>query len=104
MTTTDSAMSAPDAHQTDLLETLRDQAVSVSVYLKSGIRLQGKIIQVDRFTLMLQGGSVDQIIYKHVISTVIPSDGDARSARPTTRQTDNTGTPSVRIQQRKRRI
>ena len=104
MTTTDATASPTDAQQTDMLETLRDQAVSVSVYLKSGIRLQGKIIQVDRFTLLLQGGGADQIIYKHVISTVIPADSDARNAKPTSRQDSSTASPTVRIQQRKRRI
>lgn len=42
----------------------------VSVYLKSGIRLNGVITQFDEHTLLLESNTT-QIIYKHAISTIM---------------------------------
>lgn len=57
--------------QTTVLKVLRDDAVTVAVFLKSGIRLQGQIGQADRYSLLLHGVT-DQVIFKHTISTVVP--------------------------------
>ena len=77
------------ALQDPFLNTLRKERIPVSVYLVNGIKLQGQIESFDQFVVLLKN-SVSQMIYKHAISTVVPSrqvkiayddeeDGDADS-------------------------
>lgn len=77
------------ALQDPFLNTLRKEHIPVSVYLINGIKLQGQIESFDQFVVLLKN-SVSQMIYKHAISTVVPSrpvkiayddeeDGDADS-------------------------
>jgi host factor-I protein len=43
----------------------------VSIYLISGIKLQGQIESFDQFVILLRN-AVSQMVYKHAISTVVP--------------------------------
>ena len=58
--------------QDPYLNALRKERVPVSVYLVNGIKLQGKIDSFDQFVVLLRN-SVSQMVYKHAISTVVPS-------------------------------
>ncbi len=60
------------ALQDPFLNILRKERVPVSVYLVNGIKLQGQIESFDQFVVLLKN-SVSQMIYKHAISTVVPS-------------------------------
>ena len=60
------------ALQDPFLNTLRKEHIPVSVYLINGIKLQGQIESFDQFVVLLKN-SVSQMIYKHAISTVVPS-------------------------------
>jgi host factor-I protein len=51
---------------------LRKEKVPVSVYLVNGIKLQGTIDSFDQFVVLLKN-SVNQMVYKHAISTVVPT-------------------------------
>jgi host factor-I protein len=44
----------------------------VSIYLVSGIKLQGQIESFDQFVILLRN-AVSQMVYKHAISTVVPA-------------------------------
>jgi host factor-I protein len=44
----------------------------VSIYLVSGIKLQGQIESFDQFVILLKN-AVSQMVYKHAISTVVPA-------------------------------
>lgn len=57
--------------QDPFLNALRKERVPVSVYLVNGIKLQGEIDSFDQYVVMLRN-SVNQMIYKHAISTVVP--------------------------------
>ncbi|MEX1237341.1 MAG: RNA chaperone Hfq, partial [Pseudomonadales bacterium] len=46
--------------------------IPVSIYLVSGIKLQGQIESFDQFVILLRN-TVSQMIYKSAISTVVPS-------------------------------
>jgi host factor-I protein len=46
--------------------------VPVSIFLVNGIKLQGQIESFDQFVVLLKN-NVSQMIYKHAISTVVPS-------------------------------
>ena len=54
------------------LNTLRKERTPVSIYLVSGIKLQGQIESFDQFVVLLRN-SVSQMVYKHAISTVVPA-------------------------------
>ena len=58
--------------QDPFLNTLRKEKVPVSIYLVNGIKLQGTIDYFDQFVVLLNN-SVSQMVYKHAISTVVPS-------------------------------
>jgi host factor-I protein len=42
----------------------------VTIFLTSGKKLTGRIKGVDRFTLVLESHRIDQLIFKHAVSTV----------------------------------
>jgi len=58
--------------QDPFLNALRKERVPVSIYLVNGIKLQGQIESFDQFVVLLRN-SVSQLVYKHAISTIVPS-------------------------------
>lgn len=64
----------PGDLQTTVLETLCSREAGVSVYLASGIKLRGRLVGQDHYTVVLRD-KFDQIIYKHTISTIMEGDG-----------------------------
>jgi host factor-I protein len=58
--------------QEPFLNALRRDRVPVSVYLVNGIKLQGQIESFDQFVVLLKS-AVSQMVYKHAISTIVPS-------------------------------
>ena len=65
-------MSKGQSLQDPYLNALRKERVPVSIYLVNGIKLQGQIESFDQFVVLLKN-SVSQMVYKHAISTVVPS-------------------------------
>ena len=58
--------------QEPFLNELRREQVPVSIYLVNGIKLQGTVDSFDQFVIVLKS-TVNQMVYKHAISTVVPS-------------------------------
>ena len=58
--------------QEPFLNALRKDRIPVSVYLVNGIKLQGQIESFDQFVVLLKS-AVSQMVYKHAISTIVPS-------------------------------
>ena len=58
--------------QDPFLYVLRREHVPVSIYLVNGIKLQGQVESFDQYVVLLKN-TVTQILYKHAISTVVPS-------------------------------
>lgn len=58
--------------QDPFLNSLRKEKVPVSIYLVNGIKLQGVIESFDQFVVLLKN-TVSQMVYKHAISTIVPS-------------------------------
>ncbi|MCZ6559596.1 MAG: RNA chaperone Hfq [Gammaproteobacteria bacterium] len=58
--------------QDPFLNALRKERVPVSIYLVNGIKLQGQIDSFDQFVVLLRN-SVNQMVYKHAISTIVPA-------------------------------
>ena len=65
-------MSKGHSLQDPYLNVLRKERVPVSIYLVNGIKLQGQIESFDQFVVLLKN-TVSQMVYKHAISTVVPS-------------------------------
>ena len=73
--------------QDPFLNALRRERVPVSIYLLNGIKLQGQIESFDQFVILLKN-TVSQMVYKHAISTVVPS-------RPVSHHSNNPGSGST---------
>ena len=58
--------------QEPFLNALRKEKVPVSIFLVNGIKLQGQIDSFDQFVILLKS-AVDQMVYKHAVSTIVPS-------------------------------
>ena len=68
----ESNMSKGQSLQDPFLNALRKDRVPVSIYLVNWIKLQGQIESFDQFVILLRN-TVNQMIYKSAISTVVPS-------------------------------
>jgi host factor-I protein len=64
----------PQALQDTFLDHLRKHEVPVTVYLASGIRLQGYVREFDSYSLLLVRDRQAQLIYKHAVSTIMPGE------------------------------
>lgn len=58
--------------QDPFLNTLRKEHVQVAIYLVNGIKLQGQIESFDQYVILLKN-TVTQMVYKHAVSTIVPS-------------------------------
>jgi host factor-I protein len=61
--------------QNEYLEHLQLEQKSVAIYLINGIKLSGLISAFDEYVVLLKDNksTVDQLIYKHAISTIVPA-------------------------------
>jgi host factor-I protein len=64
--------SSPKTSEEDFLHALVEGQIPVAIYLKNGIRLLGEIESYESYGLLLRGIS-QQFVYKHAISTILPS-------------------------------
>jgi host factor-I protein len=68
----ENTMSKGHSLQDPYLNVLRKERIPVSIYLVNGIKLQGQVESFDQFVVVLKN-TVSQMVYKHAISTVVPS-------------------------------
>lgn len=54
------------------LNALRKEKIPVAIFMVNGIKLQGTIESFDQFVILLKNVNT-QVVYKHAISTVMPS-------------------------------
>jgi len=57
-----------------LLNSLRKSKMPVTIYLANGVKLQGIITGFDNFSVVLRRGPQMQLIYKHAMATVVPTE------------------------------
>lgn len=55
------------------LNNVRKNKSPVTVFLINGVKLQGIITWFDNFSMLLRRDGHSQLVYKHAISTVMPS-------------------------------
>jgi len=72
--------------QDTFLNTVRKDKSPITIYLVSGVKLTGRIRSFDKYSVLLENNSQEQLIFKHAISTVVSGRGGAHGEmRPDTR-------------------
>jgi host factor-I protein len=61
---------APQNIQDGFLNLARREKITVTIYLVNGAKLLGRIKSFDKFSLIMETGSQEQLIFKHAISTI----------------------------------
>ena len=65
--------------QSAFLEELKASQVPTSVFLANGIQLRGRIHDYDQYVIRLANDASHQLIFKHAISTIMPSKAEERA-------------------------
>lgn len=74
--------------QDQFLNAVRKQKVPLTIFLVNGVKLTGVVTSFDNFCVLLRRDGSAQLVYKHAISTVMPSqpvhlfDGEGASQKP----------------------
>lgn len=55
------------------LNYIRKNKAPVTIFLVNGVKLQGIVTWFDNFSLLLRRDGHSQLVYKHAISTIMPS-------------------------------
>ena len=55
------------------LNHLRKNKIPVTMFLVKGVKLQGIVTWFDNFCVLLRRDGQSQLVYKHAISTIMPS-------------------------------
>ena len=61
-----------ELNEESFIKDLIDQHKLVTIFLISGIKLEGTITSSDATTLILKGSNNIQLVYKHAVSTILP--------------------------------
>jgi len=59
--------------QDAFLNQVRKSKISITIFLINGVKLQGVITWFDNFCVLLRRDGQAQLVYKHAISTIMPS-------------------------------
>lgn len=66
-------MKGPLNLQDTFLNQLRKENMLATIFLINGYQIKGVIRSFDQFTVLLEVEGKQQLVYKHAISTIIPS-------------------------------
>jgi len=55
------------------LNAVRKNKTPLTIFLVNGVKLQGIVTWFDNFCVLLRRDSQSQLVYKHAISTIMPS-------------------------------
>ena len=68
------AMAEKSQNLQDLfLNSVRKQKNSLTIFLVNGVKLTGVVTSFDNFCVLLRRDGHSQLVYKHAISTIMPS-------------------------------
>ncbi len=73
---------SPQNIQDAFLNTVRREKETVTVYLMNGAKLTGRIKSFDKFSVLMESGAHEQLIFKHAISTIQHARRSAGDSRP----------------------
>jgi host factor-I protein len=80
----------PQNIQDAFLNTARRERSTVTIYLLHGAKLTGRIKSFDKFSVLLESGSHEQLIFKHAISTITNARRTSGELRPSHTSNDAT--------------
>lgn len=60
--------------QDRLLNFLRKKKIEAKMYLVNGFQVKGFIKSFDNYTVLIESGKQQNMVYKHAISTIIPTE------------------------------
>lgn len=60
--------------QDAFLNNVRKNKISLTIFLVNGVKLTGIVTWFDNFCLLLRRDGHSQLVYKHAISTIMPSE------------------------------
>jgi len=55
------------------LNTTRKEKLDITIYLVNGVPINGRVLSFDNFTILLEVDKKQNLIYKHAVSTIVPS-------------------------------
>jgi host factor-I protein len=84
---------APQNIQDAFLNLARRERITVTIYLVNGAKLLGRIKSFDKFSLLLETGAQDQLIFKHAISTISQARRSTGELRHSSIANDNPPNP-----------
>jgi len=79
------------------LNSLRKSKTPVTMFLVKGVKLQGIVTWFDNFSVLLRRDGQSQLVYKHAISTIMPS--EALDTQPFAELMSNTKTRAGVLQE-----
>lgn len=59
--------------QDAFLNKVRRDNIGITIFLVNGYQIKGLVTGFDNYTLVLKSEDKQQLIYKHAISTIVPS-------------------------------
>ncbi|MEM6615454.1 MAG: RNA chaperone Hfq [Pseudomonadota bacterium] len=59
--------------QDTFLNNVRKNKIPLTIFLINGVKLQGIVTWFDNFCVLLRRDGHSQLVYKHAISTIMPS-------------------------------
>lgn len=89
--------------QDTFLNIARKEKQAVTIYLLSGVKLNGRIRSFDKYCLVLETNNQEQMVFKHAIASVVQArslgrehgDRHAAAGRPREAAATPVGAPAV---------
>ncbi len=57
--------------QEELYKQIKEEKGIVTIFLKSGVRIVGEVVAIDKFTVLMLVDGKQQLIYKQAVSTIM---------------------------------
>jgi host factor-I protein len=59
--------------QDHFLNIARKEKIEINIFLVNGVPIKGRVLSFDNFTILLEVDKKQNLIYKHAMSTIVPS-------------------------------
>ena len=59
--------------QDHFLNIARKEKIDINIFLVNGVPIKGRVLSFDNFTILMEVEKRQNLIYKHAVSTIVPS-------------------------------
>jgi len=59
--------------QDHFLNVARKEKIEINIFLMNGVPIKGRVLSFDNFTVLIEVDKKHNLIYKHAVSTIVPS-------------------------------